>query len=133
MDCNLSSCVKLAIIVILSFWSFYTTLQTFKDFISGKTTMTTQVESHTEFPFPAITFCNKTAFKNSKSNLDIQDYLENTLDESDFLLGVTTYNGTADPWTTAGGHIVTLSFHMPTYYCLLLFKYPYHFHVRKIL
>ena len=115
MDCNLSSCVKLAIIVILCFWSFYTTLQTFKDFISGKTTMSIEVESHTEFPFPAITICNKTAFKNSKSNLDIHDYLESTLDESDFLLGVTTYTETADPWTAAAGHIVTLSFHIPTY------------------
>ena len=88
MDCNLSSCIKLAIILFLCFWSFYTTLQTFKDFISGKTTMSIEVESHTEFPFPAITICNQTAFKNSKRNLDIHDYLENTLDESDFLIEV---------------------------------------------
>ena len=115
MDFNLSSCMKLAIILILCFWSFYTTLQTFKDFISGKTTMSIEVESHTQFPFPAITICNQTAFKNSQRNLDIHAYLESTLDESDFLLGVTTHTDIADPWSAAAGHIVTLSFHIPTY------------------
>ena len=91
--------------------SFYTTLQTFKDFISGKTTMSIEVESHTQFPFPAITICNQTAFKNSQRNLDIHAYLESTLDESDFLLEVTTHTEIADPWSAAAGHIVTLSFH----------------------
>ena len=107
MDFNLSSCMKLAIILILCFWSFYTTLQTFKDFISGKTTMSIEVESHTQFPFPAITICNKTAFKNSQKNLDIHAYLESTLDESDFLLGVTTH--TEKVQAGKAGHIVTFS------------------------
>ena len=76
--------------------------------------MSIEVESHTQFPFPAITICNKTSFKNSQRNLDIHAYLENTLDESDFLLGVTTHTEVADPWSAAAaGHIVTLSFHMP--------------------
>ena len=124
MDCNLSSCIKLAIILILCFWSFYTTLQTFKDFVSGKTTMSIEVESHMQFPFPAITICNETGFKNSKSNLDIHDYLENTLDESDFLLGVTTHTEVADPWSAAAaGHIVTLSFHIPTYLIIAYSRY----------
>ena len=116
MDCNLSSCIKLAIISILCFWSFYTTLQTFKDFISGKTTMSIEVESHTEYPFPAITFCNKTAFKNSQRNLDIHAYLENTLDESDFLLGVTTHTGIVQ--AGKAGHIVTFSLEIAYYITL---------------
>ena len=69
--------------------------------------MSIEVESHMQFPFPAITICNETAFKNSKSNLDIHDYLENTLDESDFLLGVTTHAGIVQP--DKAGHIVTFS------------------------
>ena len=72
--------------------------------------MSIEVESHTQFPFPAITICNKTAFKNSQKNLDIHSYLESTLDVSDFLLGVTTHTEIADPWSAAAGHIVTLLF-----------------------
>ena len=87
--------------------------------------MSIEVESHMEFPFPAITICNQTAFKNSKRNLDIHDYLENTLDLSDFLLGVTT-NIEIDQFFKAG-HIVTLSFHIE--FCLLL----YHFLQQKVL
>ena len=111
MDCNLSSCIKLAIILILCFWSFYTTLQTFKDFISGKTTMSIEVESHTQFPFPAITICNKTGFKNSQRNLDIHAYLENTLDESDFLIAVIPHAEFGfNPYLIGQtGHIVTFS------------------------
>ena len=70
--------------------------------------MSIEVESHTEYPFPAITFCNKTAFKNSQRNLDIHAYLENTLDESDFLLGVTTHTGIVQ--AGKAGHIVTFSY-----------------------
>ena len=133
MDCSLSTCIKLAIILILCFWSFYTTLQTFKDFISGKTTMSIEVESHTQFPFPAITICNQTAFKNSQKNLDIHAYLESTLDESDFLQGVTTHTEIADPWSAAAGHIVTVSFHIPTDLVIAYSRYLYHFHIKKIL
>ena len=67
--------------------------------------MSIEVESHTQFP--AITICNKTGFKNSQRNLDIHAYLENTLDESDFLLGVTTHVGIVQP--DKAGHIVTFS------------------------
>ena len=95
--------------------------------------MSIKVESHTQFPFPAITICNKTAFKNSQKNLDIHAYLESTLDESDFLLGVTTHTEGADPWSAKAGHIATLSFHIPTFLIIAYSKYLYHFHTRKIL
>jgi hypothetical protein len=75
--------------------------------------MSIEVESHTEFPFPAITICNKTAFKNSQRNLDIHVYLENTLDESDFLLGVTTHTGIVQ--AGKAGHIVTFSLEITNY------------------
>ena len=131
MDCSASSCTKLAIVLILCFWSFYTTLQTFKDFISGKTTMSIEVESHMQFPFPAITICNKTAFKNSKTNLDIHDYLESTLNESDFLLGVTTHTEIADPWSAAAGHIVTLSFSYKKNPKIYQFNYFLQIHMKR--
>ena len=75
--------------------------------------MSIEVESHTEFPFPAITFCNKTAFKNSQRNLDIHAYLDNTLDESDFLLGVTTHTGIVQ--AGKAGHIVTFALEIAYY------------------
>ena len=43
-------------------------------------------------------------------------------DETDFLLGVTTYTETADPWTAAAGQIVTLSFHIPTYLIIVYYS-----------
>ena len=75
--------------------------------------MSIEVESHTEgLPLPAITICNKTGFKNSQRNLDINAYLENTLDESDFLIAVIPHAEFGfNPYLIGqAGHIVTFSF-----------------------
>jgi hypothetical protein len=48
--------------------------------------MSTYVKSFEKLPLPAITICNKTAFKNSERNVEWNSYMENTLDLSDFLV-----------------------------------------------
>ena len=85
--------------------------------------MSIEVESHTEgLPLPAITICNKTGFKNSQRNLEINAYLENTLDESDFLIAVKTLSEFGFKSVQAGpaGHIVTLSFEIVNAYIIFI-------------
>ena len=48
--------------------------------------MTTYVESFERLSLPAITICNKTAFKNSERNVDWNIYMENTINLSEFLV-----------------------------------------------
>ena len=51
------------------------------------------VESNEELTLPAITICNKTAFKNWKRNLEMNSYMENTIDLDDFLIGIDILDG----------------------------------------
>ena len=48
--------------------------------------MTTYVESFEKLSLPAITICNKTAFKNLERNVDWNIYMENTINLSDFIV-----------------------------------------------
>ena len=84
MECNTFLIAKILIIFALCCGFFITTFNNFKDFISNKTTMSTYVESFEKLPMPAITVCNKTAFKNYERNVEWDDYMENTLNLTDF-------------------------------------------------
>ena len=48
--------------------------------------MSTYMESFEKLPIPAITVCNKTAFKNHERNVNWNAYMENTLNLTDFLI-----------------------------------------------
>ena len=50
--------------------------------------MSMSVEYNEELSLPAITICNKTAFKNWKRNLEINSYIENSIDLEDFLIDI---------------------------------------------
>ena len=67
-------------------WTNYFNLM---DFISEKETTSSRVvivEKGLELP--ALTLCNKTAYKNVRRNLKLKDYLDNTLDLNDFFVNM---------------------------------------------
>ena len=59
--------------------------------------MSTYVESFEKLPMPAITICNKTAYKNHERNVNWNDYMENTLNLTGFLI---TKNFEIKPFST---------------------------------
>ena len=59
--------------------------------------MSTYVQSFEKLPMPAITICNKTAYKNHERNVDWNDYMENTLNLTEFLI---TKNFKIKPFST---------------------------------
>ena len=76
------------------FWSLtlgfcWTSYFNLVDFISEKETTSTRVDYVVKgLELPAITICNKRGYKNIERNLKLQDYLKNTMDLKDFLVGV---------------------------------------------
>ena len=65
----------------------HTTYYNIMDFMSEKRSMSVGVVHQEKgLELPAITICNKTAYKNTKRNLNLEDYLANTMDKNDFYL-----------------------------------------------
>ena len=60
-----------------------------QDFSSEKETRSTRLV-HVEkgLELPAITICNKTAYKNIERNLKLKDYLQNTIELNDFFVRI---------------------------------------------
>ena len=68
-----------------------TTFQNFKDYISGKTTMSSEVESNIAgLALPAITLCDKTAYKGLEKKNTIQDIIDSADDISLMLSNVSS-------------------------------------------
>ena len=80
---------KILIFLGLAFGFCWTNYFNLMDFISGKeTTSSTVVTVEKGLELPAITLCNKTAYKNVERNLKLKDYLRNTLDLTDFFVDI---------------------------------------------
>ena len=59
------------------------------DFVSEKETRSTRLV-HVEkgLELPAMTICNKTAYKNIERNLKLKDYLQNTIELNEFFVRI---------------------------------------------
>ena len=98
-----------------------TIFQTLVEFISGKTTLSSQIHSIDGGLFlPSVTFCNKNGYKNTQPNLKLEDYLANSINLEDFFVNASSgFHGQSTPLdysvkTTFGlyrGRCYTFDFH----------------------
>ena len=92
MDCNFPCVLNTAILIFLCCAFVISTFPPFLDYLSYKTTMSVErISSPEGLTLPAITICNKTGYKNPGRHLDMETYLENTMNLSDFLIDINIF------------------------------------------
>ena len=113
--------LKYGLFIILFSGCLVTIIQTLLEFVSGKTTLSSEIHTKEDgLILPSVTFCDKNGFKNTQLNLRLEDYLENTINLDDFFVNASSgFYGKSTPLnysvkTTFGlyrGRCYTFDFH----------------------
>ena len=113
MECKGWTIFKWLISLGLAFAFLCTTFFNLRDYLSDKTTMSIGVKPHPQgLQLPAITICNKTAYKNIERNLNLQSYLDNTINLDEFFVSAEASNYTIKTsYTMYKGRCYTIIFH----------------------
>ena len=70
-----------------------TLVKTTLEFAKGKTTISSDVQFKDKLEMPSVTFCAQKGLKNNKLNLDLEEYLNNTMELDDFFHELFHYGG----------------------------------------